>query len=163
MGTAGRKPKPKLQVVREGNPGKRQVRDSVTLPPSALIEPPWTQLLPGRRVDVVRTRKTAAGLWRRLAPTLHYSVGLVGEQQEILVDYCITWARIEQGERALSTDGLLVSTERGNVRNPWTIVLHQYRSHLRSLVGELGLSPAAASRISPPDSAGGDDDDDPFD
>jgi hypothetical protein len=39
-------------------------------------------------------------------------------------------------------------------------VLNQYRSHLRSLTGELGLSPASATRITRPESS---DEDDPFD
>jgi len=150
-----------MQVVREGNPGKRPVRDSAVLPPSALREPDWDQLMPGRDAEVRRARETAAGLWRRLAPTLSRSVGLVGEQQETLVDYCVTWARIEQGERALSRQGVVVKTERGYVKNAWTTVLNQYRPHLRSLIGELGLSPSAASRISRPEGVGGEED--PFD
>jgi len=76
------------------------------------------------------------------------------------VDFCVTWARIEQGERAISRAGMIVATERGNVRNPWSTVLNQYRSHLRSLIGELGLSPSAATRLSRPEAPG---DDDPFD
>lgn len=160
MAVPGRKPKPTFQVVREGNPGKRAVRDSVVLPPSALREPAWDELLPGRSVEVKRAREVAAELWRRLAPTLSRTVGLVGEQQETLVDYCLTWARIDQGERALSRQGVVVSTERGMVKNAWTTVLNQYRSHLRALIGELGLSPSAAARLTPPSDDG---DDDPFD
>ena len=55
----GPKPKSALQVVREGNPGKRPLRDTGHRPVSA--------------------------------PTLARSVGLVGEQQETLVDFCVTW------------------------------------------------------------------------
>lgn len=160
MATAGRKPKPALQVVREGNPGKRAVKDSVKFSPSDLNEPDWPSVFPGESPDELRCRETAGALWRKLAPTLSRSVGLVGEQQESLVDYCVTWARIEQGERALSEQGMVVMTERGQVKNAWTTILNAYRSHLRSLIGELGLSPSAATRL------GGkatDDEDDPFD
>ncbi len=68
------------------------------------------------------------------------------------MDYCVTWARIVQGELALSRDGVVVQTDRGAVRNPWATVLNQYRAHYRSLIGELGLSPSAASRLSRPES-----------
>jgi P27 family predicted phage terminase small subunit len=151
---AGRKPKAALQVVREGNPGKRPVRDSAKLPPSALIEPTWS----GFERAVA---KDASALWRRLAPTLARAVGLVGEQQVTLEEYCITVARIRQGERVLSKEGIVVAGAMGGaVKNPWTTVLNQYRAHLRSLTGELGLSPASATRITRPESS---DDDDPFD
>jgi P27 family predicted phage terminase small subunit len=84
----------------------------------------------------------------------------VREQQETLVEYCVTYARIEQGERALSEQGVVVMTERGQVKNAWTSILNGYRAHMRSLIGELGLSPSAATRITRPPS---DDEDDPFD
>lgn len=160
MATPGRKPKPDLQVAREGNPGKRPVKDVAKLPPSALVEPDWMEKLPGTASEDVRLREITSGLWRKLAPTLSRSVGLVGEQQETLVDYCITYARIDQGERALSTEGVIVMTERGRVKNAWTTILNGYRAHLRSLIGELGLSPSSASRITKPVD---DDEDDPFD
>lgn len=163
MATVGRKPKPALAVVREGNPGHRPVRDSVTLPPSALVEPHWPDFIPGPRRSEVRARKTAAELWRKLAPTLSRSVGLVGEQQELLVDLCITWARIQQGERALSMEGVIVATERGNVKNPWTTVLNQYRSHLRSVAAEFGLTPSSLTRIGGRGDGGDGDDEGVFD
>jgi P27 family predicted phage terminase small subunit len=155
VATPGRKPKPTLQVVKEGNPGKRPVRDSAVLPPSALVEPDWPDTLDESLCD------EAARLWRKLAPTLARSVGLVGEQQFTLEDYVVTVVRIRQGERSISRDGMIVpGMMGGTVKNPWTTVLNQYRSHLRSLTGELGLSPASATRITRPESS---DEDDPFD
>jgi len=160
----GRKPKPALAVVREGNPGHRPVQDAVQLPPSALIEPAWSQYFPGPTRPELRARKTAAALWRKVAPTLSRSVGLVGEQQETLVDLCVTWARIEQGERAISMEGVVVAGARGGmVKNPWVTVLNQYRSNFRSLVAELGLTPSSATRLGGRGGGDDDDEDDVFD
>lgn len=155
MPSGGHNRKPALAVVREGNPGKRAVKDSVVLPPSALREPDWSQTLN-------EAEAAAAGaLWRKLAPTLARSVGLVGEQQEVLVDYCVTWARIVENEAALSIEGMLVpGAQGGQVRNPRTMILNGLRQHFRSLIGELGLSPRAAAGLSRPESS---DDEDPFD
>ncbi|UJP39338.1 phage terminase small subunit P27 family [Cellulomonas palmilytica] len=163
MATVGRKPKPSLAVVREGNPGHRPVRDAVKLPPSALIEPKWSEVFPGPRRSERRARAVAATHWRRLAPTLSRSVGLTGEQQDSLVELCITLARIDQGERALSMQGVVTESERGSVKNPWTTVLNQYRSHFRSLAAELGLTPSSLARVGGRGGAGDDDEDDPFD
>jgi len=132
----------------------------VVLPPSEVIEPVWSDIFDGASAESKRAAATASALWQKLAPTLVRSAGLVGEQQESLVDFCVTWARIEQGERAISRTGMVVATEHGNVRNPWSTVLNQYRANLRSLLGELGLSPLAATRLRCPDRPS---DDDPFD
>jgi P27 family predicted phage terminase small subunit len=136
------------------------VKDTLVLPPSALRQPDWLELLPCGDAEQERARETAAELWRRVAPALVRAAGLVGEQQEVLVEYCVVYARIVQGERALSREGIVVITERGRVKNPWTTVLNQYRANFRSLIGELGLSPSAATRLTRPP---GDDEDDPFD
>jgi P27 family predicted phage terminase small subunit len=156
----GPAPRPALAVLREGNPGHRPVKETLVWPPSALREPDWDDLLPGPRAEQERVRATAAELWRRVAPALVGAAGLVGEQQEVLVDYCVVYSRIVQGERALSREGIVVITERGRVKNPWTTIVGQYRSHFRSLIGELGLSPSAATRSTRPPE---DDEDDPFD
>ena len=155
MATPGRKPKPALAVVKEGNPGKRPVKDSAKLPPSALVEPDWSATF-GEE-----SAADASAMWRKLAPTLSRAVGLVGEQQVTLEEYVVTVVRIREGERAIKRDGMVVPGAMGGVvKNPWTTVLNQYRSHLRSLTGELGLSPASATRITRPESS---DEDDPFD
>lgn len=160
MPRGGQNKKPTLQVVREGNPGKRPVKDAVVLPPSDVREPDWTDYFPGEDAEVAAARAAAHELWDRVAETLQRSVGLVGQQQEALVDYCIAWARIRQGERALSRDGVIVRTERGQVKHGWTAPLNQYRAHFRALACELGLTPQAASKITRPESS---DEDDPFD
>jgi P27 family predicted phage terminase small subunit len=161
MPSGGHNRKPALAVIREGNPGKRPVMDSAKLPPSALIEPRWSSVFLGTSAESKRARLVASRLWKKIAPTLSRSVGLVGEQQEVLVDYCVTVARIDQGERAVSREGVIVAGAMGGtVKNPWTTVLNQYRSNLRSLVGELGLSPSSATRITRPESSS---EDDPFD
>lgn len=159
MATKGRKPKPYLQAVREGNPGQRELNEGVTFPPSELREPDWVEWFPGAKKDLKLARETAHRLWVKLGPALSRSVGLVGEQQEVLVEYCVTYARIQQGERAVSLQGMVVDTERGQVKNAWTSPLNQYRAHMRSLIGELGLSPSAATRLS---RRGDADDEDPF-
>lgn len=46
----GRKPKPSLQVVREGNPGHRPVREGAKVPPSELVAPDWVTFFPDLRV-----------------------------------------------------------------------------------------------------------------
>jgi P27 family predicted phage terminase small subunit len=156
MPSGGHNRKPTLAVVREGNPGKRPVRDSIVLPPSALREPDWSDFLPEIEAGVAR------GLWKKLAPTLAQSAGLVGEQQEALVDYCVTWARIMENEKALTDEGVVIPGAMGGVvRNPRTMVLNSLRQHWRSLIGELGLSPRAAAGVIRPDADNGDED--PFD
>lgn len=163
MAVAGRKPKPYLQAVREGNPGHRSLEPGIVLT-SPLAEPDWAEVFPGSgdakaRGEATRARRIARELWRRLALVLARSAGLSGEMAETLADYCVTWARIDQGERALSRDGVLVKGFMGGcVKNPWTTVLHQYRAHARSLAGELGLTPAAARRVTAAPADDGDDD-----
>lgn len=50
MAVPGRKPKPALQVVREGNPGHRPVREGAKVPPSELVEPDWAEFFPEIKV-----------------------------------------------------------------------------------------------------------------
>lgn len=155
MPSGGQNKKPTLAVVREGNPGHRPLRDAVTLPPSALSEPDWSGLFP----DEDDVAGEASKMWRKLAPTLVRSVGLVGEQQVSLEEYCTSVARVRQNERALSLEGMLIRGAQGGwVKNPRTTILNQYRGTLRSLTAELGLSPAAAARLTRPEGSDGEED-----
>ncbi|MFM9473966.1 phage terminase small subunit P27 family [Streptomyces scabiei] len=78
MAVPGRKPKPALQVVREGNPGHRPVREGATVPPAEVVEPEWTaffpELKPGRKPraprgadeEELREYKEEVAAWMRL-------------------------------------------------------------------------------------------------
>ncbi|MFE5332552.1 phage terminase small subunit P27 family [Embleya sp. NPDC056575] len=158
--------RPPLQVVREGNPGKGVIREGVRLPPSPLVEPNWLDTFPtvedpDQRAANTRCREIARREWRRVVPVLTLSAGLAAVDTQTVQDYCICVARIDQCERDLSTRGMVIQGERGWMKNGSTTIAGQYRQQLARYIGELGLSPSARGRLTPPE--GGPDDDDVFD
>lgn len=157
--------KPVLQVVREGNPGKRPVPESLKLPPAELDEPDWIETFPAVRDKEIqpanrRAREVARREWRRVVPVLKHTAGLAAVDANLLHDYCVCVARIDQCERELSTNGLLQLGERGWQKNGATTIVSQYRAQLKVYIRELGLSPSARTGMTPPKD---DDDEDPFD
>jgi P27 family predicted phage terminase small subunit len=158
--------KPPLQVVREGNPGRRPVKEGLRLPPSELVEPNWLETFPAVRDKEVqilnrRAREVARREWNRIVPVLKHTAGIAAVDAEALHDYCVIVARIDQCERDISRHGLIWRGERGWQKNPSTTVVSQYRAQYKVYLREFGLSPSARASITPP----GDDDDgdDPFD
>lgn len=152
--------KPALQVVREGNPGKRPIREGVKLPPAELTEPNWQDTFPvvkdkARQAENRRAREVARREWRRVVPVLRHTAGLAEVDANLLLDYCVCVARIDQCERELSSRGLVVMGERGWQKNGAATIAGQYRAQLKVYIRELGLSPSARVSIKPP----GDDDD----
>lgn len=108
---------PPLQVIREGNPGKRPVSEGVRVPTAELSEPDWTDTfadVPGDQCAVnARCREVASREWRRVVPVLEFTAGIGAVDTTTLTDYCICVARIDQCERpdlgrggALATPGL---------------------------------------------------------
>ncbi|WP_395298750.1 P27 family phage terminase small subunit [Kitasatospora hibisci] len=53
----------------------------------------------------------------------------------------------------MSERGLMVTAERGTVKNGAATIAAQYRSQLSRYIRELGLSPSARVAIAPPESA----------
>lgn len=159
---ASPKPRPALAVVREGNPGHKKVKDSLKLPPAELVEPDWSEtFVPSDEDDESeRCRVVASREWARVVPVLKVSAGLAAVDSTLVHDYCVCVARIDQCERELSRNGLLMMGERGWQKNGATTIVSQYRAQLKAYIGELGLSPS--SRVKLP-SSGTDDEDDPFD
>jgi P27 family predicted phage terminase small subunit len=167
MSAAPARKKPTLQVVREGNPGKRPIPESVVLPPADLDEPDWLETFPATRDPELqkvnkRAREVARREWRRVVPVLKHSAGLAEVDFTLAQDYCVCVARIDQCERDVSLRGMLMEGERGWQKNGATTVVSQYRAQLKVYIRELGLSPSARASFSAPK---GDDDDggDPFD
>lgn len=152
------RPRPALAVVREGNPGHKKVQESLRLPPAELVEPDWSETFVASETDTdfERCREVASREWRRVVPVLRVSAGLAAVDASLIHDYCVCVARIDQCERNLSRNGLLMQGERGWQKNGSTTIVSQYRTQLKAYIGELGLSPS--SRVSLP--SGGDDDED---
>jgi P27 family predicted phage terminase small subunit len=152
--------KPHLQAVREGNPGKRPLKEGLKLPPAELEEPDWNETFPSMRAQPMqdvnrRAREVARREWRRVVPVLKYTAGLAAVDFAALLDYCICVARIDQCERYISDMGMLIEGERGWQKNGATTVVSQYRAQYKIYLREFGLSPSARVGITPP----GDDDD----
>lgn len=157
--------RPYMQVVREGNPGHRPVDPGLLLPPAELAEPDWAETFPvadgPESATNERLRIVASREWSRVVPALKNTAGLSGVDAAALHEYCVVVARIDQCERSLSIDGLLMQTERGWTKNGAATIVSQYRAHYKVLLREFGLSPSARRSLSPVDSGG--DGEDPFD
>lgn len=157
----GPRPRPALQVVREGGTPP----PSVVIPPDELPEPDWLETWPATRDKAqqrvnARGREVARREWRRVVPVLKRAAGLGAVDATILHDYCVCVARLDEAERDISTRGALVLGERGWQKNGYTTIAAQLRSQLARYIGELGLSPSARTRLAPP--KGGQDEGDPF-
>jgi P27 family predicted phage terminase small subunit len=155
MARPGPLPKPPALKLLEGNPGHRPIPDAPKPPPVAPRQPSWVKHLPG--ADVADVRKAAADEWKRVVPVLDHLGLLSTIDAALLTDYCLCWARLVQCERALSTEGLVVEVDVTNkdgavvgsrlARNPHSVTAKEYRSALKSYVGELGLGPSSRGRL----------------
>jgi phage terminase, small subunit, putative, P27 family len=162
---SGPRPKTHLEVVREGNPGHRPLKDPVVVPDAELPEPEWLETWPATRDKLqqrvnARAREVARREWRRVVPVLQRAAGLGAVDAQVLLDYCICVAQLDEANRALATQGMLMLGERGWQKNGYTTIAAQLRTQLARYIGELGLSPSARTRLTPP--KGADDDGDPF-
>ncbi|MEU3601222.1 phage terminase small subunit P27 family [Streptomyces sp. NPDC006798] len=160
------RPKPALQRAREGNPSKSAITEGVVVPRAILAEPDWVEVFrfsPDTAVESanVRCRDVASQEWRRLVPVLEVAAGIGEIDHTTVKDLCVCVARIDQAERDLSERGLMVTAERGTVKNGAATIAGQYRTQLARYIRELGLSPSSRAALSPPEFD--DDDDDIFD
>lgn len=156
--------KPYLEVVREGNPGHRPAEPGLLLPLAELEEPDWTETFPvaegPEAAENERLRFVASREWNRVVPVLKNTAGLAAVDTAALHEYCVVVARIDQCERNLSVNGLLMQTERGWTKNGAATIVSQYRATYKILIREFGLTPSARRGITPVDPG---NDDDPFD
>ncbi|MFD5555381.1 phage terminase small subunit P27 family [Streptomyces sp. NPDC127068] len=109
----------------------------------------------------VRCRDVASQEWRRIVPVLEIAAGIGEVDYTTVKDTCVCVARLDQAERDLSERGLMVTAERGTVKNGSATIAAQYRTQLARYIRELGLSPSSRAAITAPEFD--DDDDDVFD
>ncbi len=128
------------------------------VPRAVLAEPDWNEAFkvsPDSTVESanVRCRQVASAEWRRVVPILEVAAGIGEVDHTTVKDLCVCVARIDQAERDLSERGLMVTAERGTVKNGAATIAGQYRTQLARYIRELGLSPSSRSSINPPDPA----------
>ncbi|MER5711731.1 phage terminase small subunit P27 family [Streptomyces sp. NPDC002122] len=127
------------------------------MPRTILSEPDWSEVFkssPLAEVEAanVRCREVASTEWRRIVPVLEVAAGIGEVDHATVKDLCVCVARIDQAERDLSERGLMVTAERGTVKNGAATIAGQYRTQLARYIRELGLSPSSRSAIVPPES-----------
>ncbi|MGW7411674.1 phage terminase small subunit P27 family [Streptomyces sp. NPDC054863] len=150
------RPKPAIQRAREGNPSKSNITEGVIVPRAILTEPNWSDVFTpsaDRAVEAAnsRCRAVASEEWRRVVPILEVAAGIGDVDHTTVKDLCVCVARIDQAERDLSERGLMVTAERGTVKNGAATIATQYRGQLARYIRELGLSPSARTSITVPE------------
>lgn len=91
----------------------------------------------------------AVAAWARFG-TLAVAIGAIAPQDLPLLELAArTWASIDDLERQLAVDGILVTSESGAKKaHPGLAALNQTRTLAHRLLGDLGLSPPGRERIS---------------
>jgi P27 family predicted phage terminase small subunit len=132
----GRKPKPTAMRRAEGNLGKRGYNVDEPLPPNALPECP-----PHLGVE-------ARAEWDRLAETLCRMGVVTMVDRAALAAYCQSWGRWVEAEEKLRTTPVLLKTATGYVQQlPWLSIANKQLELMGRYMSELGITPAARSRV----------------
>lgn len=137
--TRGPAPKPTALKILAGNPGKRALNSREPHPRVSARVP----RVPNYLSD------DAKRVWRKLAPRLHEAGLLTEVDVYALAQYCTLYARWRQAEKALASDGPVITTSNGNmVQSPWMGIANRALEMMNRLAREFGMTPASRSRIS---------------
>lgn len=148
----GRKPKPTILKVLDGNPGKRPLNDREPVPNQGQPEcPDWLD-------------EEAKAEWERVVPELEQMGLLSPADRAALAAYCTAWSRWKQAEEMVRKFGTIVkSPEKGfPMKSPYLTVADQALETMRKLMVEFGLTPSSRSRIKVPNTGGAGDEFDQY-
>lgn len=109
-----------------------------------VVEPPPELPACPEHLDAV-----ARSTWARLAADLYALGVLTSIDVGILATYCAVYSRWVEAEVRLRADGfMLTGKKNGKVyQNPYLAVVNRFVDQLTKLGAELGLSPAARTRV----------------
>ena len=136
MATRGRKPKPTVLKILEGNPGKRPLNENEPIPPKGSVNcPSWLE-------------PEAKKEWKRLAPSLEAMGVLTQVDLTAFAGYCQAYARWREAEEFLTQHGSIFKTPSGYVQQvPQVSIAQQNLKIMQSFCSEFGLTPATRARI----------------
>jgi P27 family predicted phage terminase small subunit len=148
----GRKPKPTLLKVLDGNPGKRPLNEREPSAPPGIPEcPAWLD-------------EEAKAEWERVIPELQEMGLLSSADRAALAAYCTAWSRWVEAEAQVKKFGTVVkSPEKGfPMKSPYLSIADQALETMRKLMVEFGLTPSSRSRIKVPEDGDAADEFDQF-
>lgn len=142
MAPPGRKPKPAAQRRREGNPGKRPIKEPA-FEPEGEPEPP-TFLSASAREE-----------WERVVPELVASGIAKRAHTAGLTAMCVHWGLAEDARQVIEEEGLVEAGSTGQmVQHPLIGTYVQAIGGYLKIATEFGLTPSAATRIGEGDAKG---------
>lgn len=127
----GRKPKPFLLKLAEGNRGRRKLVPGVDLPPGP-FPPPFP-------LDGV-----ARGEWTRIVAMAYW---LRPTDSVAIADRCLCFQRMLEAEQDIRDRGSIVRTRNGKVANPSIRIARSYRISVQRHDAELGLTASSRGRL----------------
>ena len=137
----GRKPRPTVQKILDGNPGKRRINDQEPQPP------PLPAASDDTPVELDRN-PIAATEWRRLAPMLRKCRQVTEADRAALIAVCLEWARYIEATQRVRTMGMCVTAPSGYlITNPYLSIATKALAGCNKLWPELGLTPSSRSRV----------------
>ncbi len=133
----GRKPKPTVLKIREGNPGKRSLNKAEPNAPSDVPSCP-------EFLDEVAREE-----WDRISGILTEMGLLSTADRAALAAYCTVYSRWVHAEEQVKKFGTIVkSPEKGfPMKSPYLTVADQAMESMRKFLVEFGLTPSSRSRI----------------
>ena len=141
----GRKPKPTMLRLVEGNAGRRKVNRKEPKP--AMREPSCPKWIGPKAREV----------WDRTLPMLRYMRVLTEADGDALTCYSLAYARWRAAEEFLNRHGLTQRIRHAKnrrmssvVARPEVAISKSYAKMLRDYQGEFGLTPSARTRIEVP-------------
>lgn len=140
MMPGGQRAKPTALKILEGNPGHQKLDRDEPKPPEGAPDCP-VELTGEARIE-----------WDRICPLLTACRVLTLADRANLATYCQCWSRWLQAERAISKRGMILSKrdkkgQKWEYPNPAVTISYRACEQMRRLMQELGLTPAARTRI----------------
>jgi len=136
MATRGRKPKPTVLKLLEGNPGRRPLNQKEPQPEKKAPRcPAW--LAPEAKKE-----------WRRMSKQMEKLGVLTQVDAAAFAGYCQAYARWKEAEEFISKHGTIFKTPSGYIQQvPQVSIAQTYLKIMRDFCAEFGLTPSSRSRI----------------
>ena len=131
----GNRPVPTALKRITGNPGRRPLNDKEPTSPLLTATPP--EWITG----------TALDFWKELVKVLIPMGHLTEADQSNVVALAFALAQLKEAYLGIQTDGYVIETEYGPKASPYVGVMDKAQKQVKSLLCELGMTPASRTKV----------------